>query len=339
MRCALLLIAVLAAAPGVAAAAARPGAERCVAAAQVFLDGLVPAQRQRVVRPWSDAARGKPMFPPGITPAPTGMRIGELADGQRVRLHDFLGCALSSQGYQKVAGIIRRGDMVADTYKDLPAPQRETRAKTGALHFWITLFGDPSADKPFGWRLEGHHLLLQFSVERGLLVPGPTWLAVDPAVMTKGTWAGFRILDAEFTRGLELLEGLGEAHRRQAIVADRVPQEMATTPGSRAQRGAAAGLPVGTMSLPEREIFWRLVDEYLGNLEAGTAARLRRQIESEGGLHFAWRGPAERGQPVYYRVQGPSLDLEFSHALDVRGPQRGFDLNHIHTWWHIRPAP
>lgn len=339
MRHVVLLIVLLAGATSALAAPAPPGAARCVVAANIFLEGLVPTQRQRVVVPFNHAARLKPLFPPGIAPAPSGVRLGELADGQRIRLHDFLSCAMSAQGYQKLLGIMRRADLVRDTFGKLPAPQRETRAETGALHFWITLFGEPSTSKPFAWRFEGHHIAVNFAIERGELVTGPQWFAIDPAVMTKTQWAGFRVLDAEFTRGLELLESFTPDQQKRAVLADRAPPQLRLTPDAKAPRPAPAGLPLAAMNPGQQLLFRRLVDEYIGNAEAGTADRLRARLAAAdpARVFFAWQGAVARGQPVYYRVQTPTLEIEFSHALDVRAPQKGLDLNHIHTWWQSRP--
>ena len=42
-------------------------------------------------------------------------------------------------------------------------------------------------------------------------------------------------------------------------------------------------------------------------------------------VHFAWAGGIERGQPHYYRLQGPRLLAEYDNT------QR--DVNHVHTVW------
>jgi hypothetical protein len=340
LRC-LILIVTLAATVTHAAAPAPPGAARCVVAARVFLEGLVPDQRRRAVVGYDHPTRARPLFPPGMAPAATGMRTGELADGQRVRLHDFLSCALSAQGYQKAIAVIRRGDMAREAFAAVPLTQRETRAETSSGHFWITLFGEPSLERPFAWRFEGHHLLLDFRIERGQLVPGPMFLGADPAVMTKGAWAGFRVLDSEFARGLELLESLTAAQRRRAVLGASLPQTLRTTPDAKAPRPAPAGLPANALDPGQQRLLWRLIEEYLGNVEAGLADRLLERLGADGleRLYFAWQGPVVRGQPVYYRVSSPSLDLEFSQALDARAAYKGFDLNHIHTWWRTWPPP
>lgn len=316
---------------------APPGAARCVVAARVFLEGLVPEQRKRVVRPFDHAARLKPAWPPGAAPAATGIRTGELADGQRVRLHDFIGCGLSSQGYQKVLGVIRRSEVVRQAFTKVPLPERETRAETGPGFFWITVFGEPGDEKPFGWRLEGHHLHLDFTVADGRLTVSPAFLGADPVVMRKGTWAGFRVLDTEFARGLELLESLAPAQRERAVLGAKLPATLLAAPGGTGLPKVPAGLPAAAMNEAQRGLLDRLLDEYVGDLEPGTAAALRARIAADGPekLFFAWLGPVTRGVPVYYRVQGPSIEVEFLHAPDSASAAKGPDLNHIHVFWRV----
>lgn len=332
-----LLGAALLALPSARADPASSGAARCVVAARVFLEGLVPEQRKRVVRPFDHAARRKPAHPPGAVPATTGIRTGELADGQRVRLHDFLGCGLSSQGYQKVIAVVRRAEVVRQAFAKVPVAERETRSETGPGFFWITVFGEPSAEKPFGWRIEGHHLSIDFTVANGRLAVSPAFLGAEPAVMTRGAWAGFRVLDAEFARGLELLESLTPPQRQRAVLGATLPAALLAVPGGPGLPATPAGLPAAALDEAQRTLLWRLVDEYVGNLEPGTAAQLRARIAADGveKLHFAWMGPVARGQPVYYRLQGPSLQVEFLHAPNAVAAAQGPDLNHIHVFWRV----
>jgi hypothetical protein len=318
------------------AAAAPPGAERCVVAARVYLDGLVPAQRQRAVAPFDSDARRHPVFPPGRSPAKSGLRTGELTDGQRIRLQDFLSCGLSSQGYQKVLAIMRRGDLVRETLAKVPPAEREIAAETGPAFYWTTVFGEPSSAGPWGWRLEGHHLALDFTVRAGVLELSSVYLGADPAVITQGTWAGYRVLDTEFARGLELLESLTPEQRKRAVVSPQLPAGLQNVPGT-ASPSKPEGLPAAALDERQRELLLRLIAEYVGNAEPGTARRVLARLDGQSleTLHFAWRGPAVRGQPVYYRVQGPALTIEFLHAAKSDAAKGPPDINHIHTWWQL----
>jgi len=335
------LVAGLAGPTAAMAAPAAPGAGRCVVAAQVFLEGLIPDQRKRVVLRFDNPARLKPAYPPGAGAAPpTGVRTAEMADGQRIRLHDFLTCALSSQGYQKALAVIRRSDMTAEALGKLPMAERETPAETGNGTYRITLFGEPSNDRPWAWRLEGHHLLLNFTIADGRIEASPAFLGADPAVVTKGVWAGGRVLDAEFARGLELLESLTPAQRKQAVAGAALPAGFATTPDVPPRTLAPQGIVAASLDEGQQRLLWRLIGEYVGNAEPGTAEAVMARVRAAGleRLYFSWRGPTERGQPVYYRVQSPALDIEFLHASASRAAGATPDLNHIHTWWRVTPS-
>jgi hypothetical protein len=322
------------------AAPAPPGAERCLVAARIYLDGLVPAQRKRAVAPFDSEARRTPVFPPGAAPARSGLRTGEMVEGQRIRLHDFLSCGLSSQGYQKVLAVMRRADAARDMMAKVELPERETRAQIGSTFYWVTVFGDPSPDKPWGWRVEGHHLLLDFTVANGELELSPFYLGAEPAVVTGGNFAGYRVMDTEFARGLELLESLTPEQRARAVIGKTLPPDLFDTPDRRKTPLAPAGLPASSLDRDQRRLLDWLLDEYLGNAEPGTAERLRARIAAGGAdaLRFAWMGPTERGQPVYYRVQSPALVLEFLQAPDSSVAKGAPSVNHIHTWWRVLPA-
>ena len=317
------------------AAAADPGAERCAVAARVYLDGLVPEQRKRAVLPFSSPLRTSLDWPPGHAPGRSGLRTGELADGQRVRLHDFIGCGLSSQGYQKLLAIIRRAEVSQEPLKQIAAADRETAADVGASFYWITIFGEPSDREPWGWRLEGHHAVLQFTAAKGELALSPVWLGTEMAVIPKGQWAGFRVMDTEFARGLELLESLTPPQRQRAVLGATLPREMLTTPGGSKPPAKPAGIPASALNDAQRTLLLRLIEEYVGEAEPGTAERIRaRIVASLDDVHFAWIGPTARGQPVYYRVQGPAIDIEFLHSF-ANTKTAEPDLNHIHTWWLV----
>jgi hypothetical protein len=111
---------------------------------------------------------------------------------------------------------------------------------------------------------------------------------------------------------------------------------MLSTPGS-SSPPRPEGLPAAVLDDRQRELLRRLIAEYVGNAEPGTAARLLARLDRKAldALHFAWRGPVVRGQPVYYRVQGPALTIEFLHAAKSDAPKGPPDINHIHTWWQV----
>ena len=115
---------------------------------------------------------------------------------------------------------------------------------------------------------------------------------------------------------------------------------MLTTPDRASQALKPEGLPASSLNDGQRRLLARLIAEYIGNLEPGTAERALARIAADPpeSVRFAWLGPAARGKPVYYRIQGPTLTIEFLHAPSSAVAKGEPDINHIHTFWRLAPA-
>ncbi|MGI5509153.1 DUF3500 domain-containing protein [Streptomyces sp. CA-106131] len=90
---------------------------------------------------------------------------------------------------------------------------------------------------------------------------------------------------------------------------------------------APKGLPAGRMSSDQQEQLRALLEVYLGRIPEELAEREAAKFAGDKlhNVHFAWAGGIGRGQPHYYRLQGPRLLAEYDNT------QR--DVNHIHTVW------
>jgi hypothetical protein len=81
------------------------------------------------------------------------------------------------------------------------------------------------------------------------------------------------------------------------------------------------------MSGPQREILTALVTEYVNRVRSDVSQEKLEDLQGEGldGLHLAWGGPAQKGEPHYYRIHGGSFMIEYDNR------QNG--ANHIHSVW------
>jgi hypothetical protein len=86
---------------------------------------------------------------------------------------------------------------------------------------------------------------------------------------------------------------------------------------------APKGLPASDLDGGQRDLLRALLGAYLGRVPEGLSPRY--DDAALDGLRFAWAGPAGAGQPVYYRVQGPRLLIEYDNT------QR--HANHAHSVW------
>jgi hypothetical protein len=197
-------------------------------------------------------------------------------------------------------------------------------------NYSVTVFGSPdSTGAPWGWRLEGHHLSLNFT-----LVPGkpvavtPAFFGANPAEVRSGPLKGLRTLAREQDLGRALAQGMDAGQRRRMIIAAQSLGDIVSGPGREESLASQAGLPAVDLAPAQRELLMQLVEEYARNMRPEVADEHLRRIREAGveRLHFAWAGPVDPGHAHYYRIHGPSVLIEFDNSQN--------DANHIHSVWH-----
>ena len=284
-------------------------------AATAFLEQLTPAQHGKALFPFAHAERENWNFVPT---ARRGVPFRDLTPDQRAQALALLRSGLSHAGMGRAEAII-----------SLELVLRELEG--GAAHrdptlYFVTVFGEPSPDRSWGWRVEGHHLAFNFTLVDGQQVFfAPSFLGSNPAEVRAGPRRGERVLGDEEDLGLALINALDPAQRRVAIFADRALREIVTTNQKRVLPLEPRGVPAAQLTPAQRTQLIELVQLYLGRWRGELAAQTFAEIEAAGidEISFAWAGGLDRSQQTYYRVQGPTFLIEFDNF------QGGG--NHIHT--------
>ena len=305
-------------------------ADQCASAGGAFIDALDDPQRQKAVHPFAIPERRAWAYVTGSKSRKQGLAMGELTDGQRVLAHRLIHCAMSTQGYQKTAGVMRMDDLVRENIATIIT---SGAIEIGKEFYWLAIFGEPQTAEPWGWQLEGHHLGLNFTSIDGAVAVTPAFMGADPAEVQNGPLAGWRLLGGEEERAYALVASLTESQRRQAVIGDEIPRGIFTLPGRADALQEYSGLSAAALSGPQRQLLWLLMDEYVQNMEPSIADRIIGGVLQDGWdrLYFAWMGSTEYGGVMYYRIHGPSLLIEFDHASTVLNPKLGPNSNHIHT--------
>ena len=297
-----------------------PGARRWRRAATAFLGALPDDARRRAVIAFGDkerfnwhyVPRGREGLPFKAMPAPA-----------RAAAHELMKASLSAVGYAKAVNVIR-----------LEAVLRQLETFGGLLrdaeNYSVTVFGAPdSTAAPWGWRLEGHHLSLNFT-----LVPGkpvavtPAFFGANPAEVRSGPLKGLRTLAREQDLGRALAQGMDAAQRRRMTISAQSLGDIVAGPGRGESLASQVGLPAVDLTPPQRELLVQLVEEYARNMRPELAEEQLRRIREAGveRIHFAWAGPIEPGHAHYYRIHGPTVLIELDNTQN--------DANHIHSVWH-----
>jgi hypothetical protein len=286
-------------------------------AATHFLESLDPGRRSRASLPFDDSLRMGWAYIPGARP---GLLLADMTGEQRRRAHALLRTALSGPGYLKVTSIMQLEEVLRGIETD--------GFPRNVEGYVFAIFGDPAGDRPWGWRFEGHHVSLNFtSVRPEALATTPLFLGSNPAEVRVGSWAGLRVLAEEEDLARALLLSLTPQQRGRAIFSERAPPDIVTRNDPVARDVPMEGLPVREMTTDQRLLLLRLLEVYASTLQTDVAQRRLGAIREAGveNLHFAWAGGSEVGGPHYYRIQGPTLLIEYDNV------QSG--ANHIHTVW------
>ena len=190
------------------------------------------------------------------------------------------------------------------------------------------MFGTPSSKDTWGWRVEGHHVSLQFTVVKGTLVAGsPTFFGANPAEVRQGPQQGLRVLGPEEDAARALLASLDASQREKAIITATAPNDIETMAKVEVSPLSPEGIGARSLNASQRDLLMKLVDVYVGYMPADIAADRRTRFEKAdvGKIAFAWAGETEKGKKHYYRVQGPTFLIEYDNTQN--------DGNHIHSVW------
>ena len=286
-------------------------------AARDFLASLAPEQRGKAVFSFEDAERRNWHFVPR---ARLGLSLKEMTPEQRLLAHALLSCGLSQRGYSKALAVMSLEGVLAEMEKGQGAPR-------DAEMYFFSLFGQPGGREPWGWRVEGHHLSLNFSsIGTGRLAAAPTFFGSNPARVPSGPRQGFRALPEEEDLARELVRSLDDKQRAMAILSAQAPSEITSIPG-REVSGLALGLAQSQMKIAQKARLERLIRAHLGRHHAAIAQAQWQKIHKAGleKIRFAWAGGLEAGQGHYYRVQGPSFVIEYDNTQG--------NANHVHSVW------
>lgn len=264
-----------------------------------------------------------------------GVRLGDLSDHQRRLLHDLLRASTSSQGYQKIAGVIRLDELLHETAAaDVAAGRRRLPAglvdSWTAANYWFSFFGDPGSDQSWAWQITGHHLGANFTVVGDRTSFTPLFLGAEPNEVMHGLEAGWKVLSHENERGFDLLQSLEEGQRNRAALNDDVPDDVLAGPGRKGSLAEYVGLPASEMTDAQRVLLWALVEEYVSNADYDAAGAQLQKIQADGldRIHFAWMGPTDDASARhYYRVHGPSVLIEYVVEEGVGSAA----ANHVHS--------
>ncbi len=288
------------------------------AAAKNFLAALTAEQKQKASFEFGNDERKNWHF---IPKARKGLPIKEMTYEQRLLAQALMATGLSHRGYHKAVGIMSLEAVLADLEKN-----RAGGATRDPELYFVSVFGTPGK-APWGWRVEGHHLALNFTAPDGAMpVLTPNFFGSNPGEIKAGARAGMRVLGPEEDLGRAVVKSLTDEQRKTAVILDKAPADVINDP-KRVDPTKPEGISRAQLTPDQDAALVKLVKEYLFRCRPDVAAADWARVEKAGPdkLFFAWAGGLEPGQPHYYRVQGGNFVLEYDNTQN--------DANHVHSLW------
>ena len=284
--------------------------------ARQFLSGLETYQRAPATFDYEDEERFDFHYIPRER---AGVALKSLSPAQRLLAHRLLATALSPRGMQRALDIMFLEKILFEA---------ERRPIRDPDLYYFTVFGEPSSDSDWGFRVEGHHLSLNVSLRDGRLAStSPLFMGSNPAEVRDGDHLGMKALPDEEALGRELLRSFSPADRSRVVIEPEAPRDMLTAASREVELRERSGLPYRAMSGEQQELLLEIVESYARRLRQEIAEAELARIRAAGldDIHFAWAGSATPGEGHYYRVHGPTFLIEYDNVQN--------EANHIHSVW------
>jgi Protein of unknown function (DUF3500) len=307
----------------VAALPADDATARIVSAAQALMTTLDDSGRTRLQFPFDGPQKTRwSNLPTGIFER-KGVRMGDLSAAQRAAVKVLLTAALSRDGYRKVTEIIGGDEALHKANAGPPggAPPGGNRVVFGEDEYYLAFLGPPSTTAPWMLQFGGHHLAINLTMAGSQSSMTPSLPATQPARYTV-EGREIRPLGAENDKAFALINALDASQRSKAILTYGV-SDLVLGPGHDGQTIQPEGIPASALSVSQQAMLLDLVHEWAGIVtDAFAAPRIAEIKAALPQTYFAWSGPTTNGSLAYFRIQGPTLVIEYA-------PQRSLD--HIHT--------
>jgi hypothetical protein len=274
-------------------------------AAERFIATLTPLQLSRTMYPVDDVEWRKWMNQHFY--ARQGICFAEMTPEQRDAAFGLMSTALSAKGFELTRNIMKLNETLAELSGD--------HDFLGEWIYFIQIYGKPSATEPWGWKLEGHHAIINYFVLGDQVVMTPLFVGSEPVRAPSGKYKGLEILQQEQSGGLQLLNSFSTDQRNQAILTfSKTGNNNLTEAFKDNVVINYAGLRTRGLTAPTRQNLRDLIHLYVSNMDEGHARVKMDEVDRHlDNTWFTWIGGAQPDSTFYYRVQSPVILIEFDH--------------------------
>lgn len=293
-------------------------AEKC----ESFLSQLTQEQKQQASFAYDSDERLNWHFIPRER---KGLPLKALEGAPLKAAKSLIESGLSEIGYTQALDVMSLEEVL---YLLEEGDREERREKRDPQKYYLSIFGTPGKTGLWGWRVEGHHLSLNYSIQNGKVVATtPEFFGANPGTIDAGVGRQLRVLGPEEDLARQLLKLCNDKQWKQALIDKTAPREIRDAGEAQPSKTDPVGLKASDMSGDQRKLLAALLTEYLQNMPADVEAERRAKMNAAGidEIYFAWWGDSEVAQPHYYRVQGPTFLIEYNNVQN--------NANHVHSIW------
>jgi hypothetical protein len=291
-------------------------------AAVAFRTALSADQKKQCSFPFDDPERLNWHFIPRER---KGLPLRDLEGPALAAAHGLIRSGLSEAGYDQALNVMS----LEEVLYLLEGGEREyRRERRHPGKYFLSVFGEPGPTGSWGWRVEGHHLSLNFTLKDGQVISTtPEFFGANPGLIDAGPKRNIRVLGKEEDIARQILKLSDAEQSKLAWISKTAPDEVPGPGALQAEVGPAVGLPVSKMSAAQKELLQELLSEYLRNIATDLSEERRQRINAAGldNVYFAWWGEPDLNQRHHYRVQGPTFVIEYNNTQN--------DANHVHSMW------
>ncbi|HET6328628.1 MAG TPA: DUF3500 domain-containing protein [Planctomycetaceae bacterium] len=300
----------------------RPSGLRMADAGKAFLAKLSPEQRSQATFRYDDPERLNWHF---IPRSRKGLPLKALDPTSRAAARELIATGLSKQGYEQAVNVMSLDDVLYLLETDEWAARRQRR---DPLNYYVSVFGTPGDQGQWGWRLEGHHLSLNFSIQDGRVVSStPEFFGANPAQLDAGPGRSLRVLAPLEDTAREIVRTSTPEQMKTILVDKKAPNEIWSSNKLKPVLMPEVGLLASDMSKDQQALLRHLLAEYLKASPSDIRAERESQIETAGfgKIRMAWWGSLNRNEKHAYRLQGPTFLVEYNDTQN--------NANHVHSVW------
>ena len=297
-------------------------------AAILFLDGLYSEQLNRTTfdikdqewRKWCNVDNG--------IYDRQGVCLKEMNQLQKKSAFNLIQASLSAKGLQLSNDIMKTDQ----TLKELNNGSTDYDEEL----YFFTIMGQPSLSEPWGWQLDGHHLVINYFVLGDQVVMSPVFMGGEPIITTTGKYKGNTLFQDEQNLGLTFMQSLSDEQQAVATISKAKTEDNNVAEANKDNLNLDyQGIRVSNLTNRQKDKLLNLIYQYISNMrESHQQIKMEEVTLHIDNTWFSWVGETTKDAVFYYRIHSPVVLIEFDHQRVVGVPNADNgkpSKNHIHT--------